>query len=146
MKFIVKKFDQLTNYELYCVLRIRSEVFVVEQDCVYQDMDNKDLIAYHMLGFKDQKIIAYARIFNSGDYFSKPSIGRILVNREERKKNYGYLLVKESIHFIEEKFSERIIHISAQKYLVKFYNSLGFIQKGSAYLEDGIPHVAMIKS
>lgn len=145
MKFSIKKFDELSPYELYDLLGLRSEVFVVEQDCVYQDIDDKDLRAYHVLGLLGERIAAYARIFNSGDYFSKPSIGRILVKKEERKNKYGYLLVKESIRFIEKNFVEKTIHLSAQKYLVRFYNSLGFTQKGSEYLEDGIPHVYMVK-
>ncbi len=145
MTYHFKTFNELTREDLYNILQLRSEVFVVEQDCVYQDLDNKDKTAFHVLGIKDNKIIAYARIFNSGDYFTKPSIGRILVKKEFRKHNYGYQLVKQSIYYIEKNFTEKKILISAQKYLIKFYSSLGFIQQGKGYLEDGIPHIKMLR-
>ena len=146
MDFIVKKFNELSIQELYAILQLRSEVFVVEQDCVYQDIDYKDQKAFHILGIKEEKIIAYARIFNSGDYFSKPSIGRIIVKENQRKYKYGFQLVEESIQYIEDNFIEKTILISAQTYLTKFYNSLGFIQQGEGYLEDGIPHIKMIRN
>lgn len=146
MEFVVKKFNELSIQELYAILQLRSEVFVVEQDCVYQDIDYKDQKAFHILGIKEEKIIAYARIFNSGDYFSKPSIGRIIVKENQRKYKYGFLLVEESIQYIEDNFIEKTILISAQTYLTKFYNSLGFIQQGEGYLEDGIPHIKMIRN
>ena len=146
MEFVVKKFNELSIKELYAILQLRSEVFVVEQDCVYQDIDYKDQKAFHVLGIKEEKIIAYARIFNSGDYFSKPSIGRIIVKENQRKYKYGFQLVEESIQYIEDNFIEKIILISAQTYLTKFYNSLGFIQQGEGYLEDGIPHIKMLRN
>ena len=146
MEFIIKTFSELTTEELYQILRLRSEVFVVEQDCVYQDIDNKDQISYHVLGLKENELVAYSRIFDSGDYFSKPSIGRILVKESERKFNYGHQLVDTSIQFILDNFKEKDILISAQTYLLKFYNSHGFIQEGKEYLEDGIPHVKMLRT
>ncbi|MEN8857739.1 MAG: GNAT family N-acetyltransferase [Flavobacteriaceae bacterium] len=146
MEFVVKKFNELSIQELYTILQLRSEVFVVEQDCVYQDIDYKDQKAFHILGIKEEKIIAYARIFNSGDYFSKPSIGRIIVKENQRKYKYGFQLVEESIQYIEDNFIEKTILISAQTYLTKFYNSLGFIQQGEGYLEDGIPHIKMLRN
>jgi len=146
MEFVVKKFNELSIQELYAILQLRSEVFVVEQDCVYQDIDYKDQKAFHVLGIKEEKIIAYARIFNSGDYFSKPSIGRIIVKENQRKYKYGFQLVEESIQYIEDNFIEKTILISAQTYLTKFYNSLGFIQQGEGYLEDGIPHIKMLRN
>jgi ElaA protein len=146
MEFVVKKFNELSIQELYAILQLRSEVFVVEQDCVYQDIDYKDQKAFHILGIKEEKIIAYARIFNSGDYFSKPSIGRIIVKENQRKYKYGFQLVEESIQYIEDNFIEKTILISAQTYLTKFYNSLGFIQQGEGYLEDGIPHIKMLRN
>ena len=146
MEFVVKKFNELSIQELYAILQLRSEVFVVEQDCVYQDIDYKDQKAFHILGIKEEKIIAYARIFNSGDYFSKPSIGRIIVKENQRKYKYGFQLVSASIQYIEDNFIEKTILISAQTYLTKFYNSLGFIQQGEGYLEDGIPHIKMLRN
>ncbi|CAI8306264.1 MAG: Acetyltransferase [Flavobacterium sp. SCGC AAA160-P02] len=145
MKIIIKKFEDLTIENIYSILQLRSEVFVVEQNCVYQDLDNKDQIAYHVIGIKNNQLIAYSRIFDSGDYFAKPSIGRIVVKKEYRGFSLGYKLVKESIVFIEKTFTEKSILISAQKYLTKFYNTLGFVQQGEEYLEDGIPHVKMIR-
>jgi len=146
MIFIIKRFNELSTQELYTVLQLRAEVFVVEQDCVYQDLDNKDLDAYHVLGVLDTKIVAYARIFKPGDYFLESSIGRIVVKKEFRKFQYGYQLVQNSIQFIENNLQQNTILISAQSYLTKFYNSLGFTQVGEEYLEDGIPHIKMLKS
>ena len=146
MIFIIKRFNELSTQELYTVLQLRAEVFVVEQDCVYQDLDNKDLDAYHVLGVLDTKIVAYARIFKPGDYFLESSIGRIVVKKEFRKFQYGYQLVQNSIQFIENNLQQNTILISAQSYLTKFYNSLGFTQVGEEYLEDGIPHIKMLKT
>ena len=145
MIFTIKRFNELSIQELYVILQLRAEVFVVEQDCVYQDLDNKDLDAYHVLGVLDTKIVAYARIFKPGDYFLESSIGRIVVKKEFRKFQYGYQLVQNSIQFIENNLQQNTILISAQSYLTKFYNSLGFTQVGEEYLEDGIPHIKMLK-
>lgn len=146
VEFSVKTFDEITASEMYQMLRLRSEVFVVEQDCVYQDIDNKDQKAFHVFGFKKDKLVAYSRVFDSGDYFDLPSIGRIVVKEEERQFKYGYELVDKSIQYILENFTEKSILISAQTYLLKFYNSLGFIEQGEEYLEDGIPHMKMLRS
>lgn len=143
---ITKTFSELSVVELYAILRLRSEVFVVEQDCVYQDIDDKDQKAVHIIGFKNGRVVAYTRIFKPGDYFSKASIGRVAVAENERTYGYGYVIVKHSIKAIRNYFNEKIIKISAQTYLKKFYNSLGFQQVGEEYLEDGIPHVSMIKN
>jgi ElaA protein len=143
--FHFKTFSELSALGIYEILRLRSEVFVVEQDCVYQDIDGKDQKAIHVLGFKGNQLIAYARIFDSGDYFELPSIGRIVVKEEERQFKYGHELVKESIQYILENFQEKSILISAQTYLTKFYNTHGFEQVGEGYLEDGIPHIKMLR-
>lgn len=146
MKYVVKKFNELNTEELYAILQLRSEVFVVEQDCVYQDIDYKDQRAFHVIGIKENSIVAYARVFDSGDYFEFPSIGRILVKKDQRKYKYGHELVQKSITYIENNFENTSILISAQKYLLKFYNNLGFLQQGEEYLEDGIPHIKMLRS
>lgn len=146
MKFIVKNFTELSRDELYSILQLRSEVFVVEQDCVYQDIDYKDQKAFHVIGVKDSKIVAYARVFDSGDYFELPSIGRILVKEDQRAFKYGHQLVQEAISYIEHHFTKTAILISAQTYLLKFYNNLGFVQQGETYLEDGIPHIKMLRN
>lgn len=145
MNFITKSFQELTINELYQILQLRSEVFVVEQNCVYQDIDFKDQKALHVLGFKNNNLVAYTRIFKPGDYFENSSIGRVLVKESERKFGYGHDIMKASINAIKTCFKEGKITISAQKYLTKFYETHGFIQVGKEYLEDGIPHIRMDK-
>jgi len=146
LKVIIKPFSKLTTNELYSILQLRSEVFVVEQNCVYQDIDAKDQKALHVIGLKNNKIIAYTRVFKPGDYFLEASIGRVVVKQSERKYNYGHQIVTDSIKAIETNFNEKIIKISAQTYLKKFYESHGFQKVGKEYLEDNIPHIAMIKT
>lgn len=146
MEFLVKKFDALSLNELYAILQLRSEVFVVEQDCVYQDLDFKDQNALHVFGFKKDTIVAYTRIFKPGDYFKEASIGRVVVKDTERKYGYGHDLMKASINAVNIKFDTLEITISAQVYLKKFYETHGFKKVGKEYLEDGIPHIEMIKS
>ncbi len=141
----IKKFDELNVTELYHILRLRSAVFVVEQDCVYEDIDGKDFKAIHVIGYKDTEVVAYTRIFKPGDYMEKASIGRVVVKQSERKYGYGVAIMKASILAVEHHFNEQEIQISAQYYLKKFYNSLGFIENGDTYLEDGIPHIFMEK-
>ena len=141
----VNFFKDLTSQELYDILQLRSEVFVVEQDCVYQDIDNKDQKALHVIGYKNNRVVAYTRIFKPGDYFALASIGRVVVSKIERENKYGYDIMEASINVIKELFKENTIKISAQCYLKKFYSNLGFKQLGEEYLEDGIPHIAMIK-
>lgn len=145
LKVIIKNFSELTTEDLYAILQLRSEVFVVEQDCVYQDIDYKDQKAIHVIGYKNDKIVAYTRIFKPGDYFLEASIGRVVVEKTERKYRYGHIIMKASIKEIQKIFNELTIKISAQKYLKKFYESHEFVQKGEEYLEDGIPHIGMIK-
>ncbi|MBC2843902.1 GNAT family N-acetyltransferase [Winogradskyella flava] len=141
-----KTFEELNTKELYDLLQLRSEVFVVEQDCVYQDVDGKDQKALHVLGYKGQKLIAYTRIFKPGDYFKEASIGRVVVKENERQHQYGYDIMNTSIKAIKHYFNESSIRISAQTYLEQFYNNLGFEAVGEEYLEDGIPHINMIKT
>jgi ElaA protein len=141
----VKKFIDLTTQELYDILQLRSEVFVVEQDCVYQDIDSKDQKALHIIGYKNDRVVAYTRIFKPGDYFDLASIGRVVVSQKERDNKYGYDIMKASIKAIKDIFNESTIKISAQCYLKQFYSNLEFKQVGVEYLEDGIPHIAMVK-
>ena len=145
LKITTKTFKELTTDELYALLQLRSEVFVVEQDCVYQDIDYKDQKALHVLGFKNDKLVAYTRLFKPGDYFNYASIGRVIVAQNEREHKYGYDIMNASINAIKEYYNETRIKISAQTYLKKFYNNLGFEEVGEGYLEDGIPHIGMIK-
>ncbi len=145
MKFKIKSFYELSLDELYSILQLRSEIFVVEQDCVYQDLDFKDQKALHVFSIKNKKIITYTRIFKPGDYFKNASIGRVIVDEKQRKFSYGHDLMKASIKAVQEKFDTSEITISAQVYLKKFYESHGFKKVGLTYLEDGIPHIEMIK-
>ena len=142
----IKTYNQLSLDDLYYILQLRSEVFVVEQDCIYQDVDGKDQKALHVIGKKDNTIIAYTRIFKAGDYFKEASIGRVVVSKKERHQQYGELLMKASIQATEDNFGTIEIKLSAQKYLENFYNNLGFTTIGEPYLEDGIPHIAMVKN
>ncbi|MBS9461310.1 GNAT family N-acetyltransferase [Flagellimonas sp. 389] len=146
MKVGSKTFNELSNKELYDIMRLRSEVFVVEQNCIYQDLDDKDQKALHVFGKKDEKIVAYTRIFKPGDYFDATSIGRVVVAKEERKYGYGKLIMEASLAEISKRFSDVAVELSAQTYLVKFYTDLGFASYGEEYLEDGIPHIRMKKS
>lgn len=141
-----KSFSELTTNELYAILQLRAEVFVVEQNCVYQDIDGKDQKALHVIGFKKDKIVAYCRIFKPNDYFEKASIGRVVVAKNERKFGYGHVIFQHSMEAVETHFKETSIKISAQLYLKKFYESHGFQQVGDGYLEDDIPHIAMAKN
>jgi ElaA protein len=141
--FKLKRFNELSASELYEVLRLRSEVFVVEQNCVYQDIDGKDLLALHLMAYVDQVLVAYSRIFKPGDYFDVSSIGRVVVDARFRGQNYGYNLMEKAILSVAEEIGPFRIHISAQQYLQKFYESLGFKPNGDFYLEDGIPHLGM---
>lgn len=141
----VKTFNQLTTNELYDLLQLRSEVFVVEQDCVYQDIDGTDEKALHVLGFKNDRIVAYTRIFKPGDYFHQASIGRVVVKQNERQYKYGYDIMEASIKAVKNYFNVTQIKISAQVYLKTFYKNLGFIENGKEYFEDGIPHIEMEK-
>ena len=146
IKIFTKRFNQLSKNELYKIFHIRSKVFIVEQNCLYQDIDFKDQKALHILIKKKKEIIGYSRIFKPGDYFKKASIGRVVISKENRDKGYGKILMRESIKAIENNFKEKEIKISAQKYLLDFYTSIGFKKEGEEYLEDGIPHISMIKN
>jgi len=146
IEIYTKTFNELSTSELYDLLQLRSAVFVVEQDCVYQDLDGKDKKALHILGKKNSKVVAYTRVFKPGDYFKEASIGRVVVADDERQHKYGYDIMKASIKAIANSYDTNTIKLSAQTYLKKFYNNLGFIEQGEGYLEDNIPHIAMLKS
>ena len=135
----VKEWAELSTREVENIFSLRSEVFVVEQDCVYQDIDGKDQKAKHVLGKKENDIVAYARVFKPGDYFKEASFGRAVVKKTERGKGVGDELVKNCLEII----TEEEIKISAQSYLKGFYGKHGFKAEGNEYLEDGIPHTAM---
>lgn len=144
LNIVIKPFNELSILELYNLLQLRSEVFVVEQDCVYQDIDGKDQKALHVIGYKNDRIVAYTRLFKPGDYFKASSISRVIVVKNQRQFKYGYDIMEASIKAIKTHFNVTEIKISAQCYLKKFYNNLEFFEVGDEYLEDGIPHIGML--
>tara|TARA_B110000914_G_scaffold34169_1_gene27005 strand:- start:108 stop:551 length:444 start_codon:yes stop_codon:yes gene_type:complete len=144
LKITTYTYHQLSKEMLYQIIRLRLEVFVLEQNCIYQDLDNKDQKAIHLVGEEDGKLIAYTRLFKKGDYFENASIGRVIVKKESRKKDYGKTIMQKSIEELKNEHNEENIEISAQKYLIKFYLDLGFKKIGEEYLEDNIPHIKML--
>jgi ElaA protein len=143
IQFKISAFNELSVQELYKVLQLRSEVFVVEQNCVYQDIDGKDEKAHHVLGFYNNELVAYTRLFDAGISYQNASIGRVLVKQCYRDKNWGHDLMRFSIQAIQDLYNKTAITIGAQEYLKKFYESHGFKQTSQTYLEDGIPHIEM---
>lgn len=173
MTWTFRRFDELTPHELYAIMQLRNEVFVVEQNCVFQDADNKDQACHHLMGWgaaergkgwetiegderretgKDgnewdvSKLLAYARIVPAGVSYAEPSIGRIISSPKARGKGAGRELVQRSIDALYALYGNNVIRIGAQLYLKKFYESFGFIQAGHIYIEDGIEHIEMLLS
>ena len=144
IKWKEQAFNELNTKELYEISRVRSEVFVVEQEILYNDFDRKDYKAIHLSGFIEEELVAYARIFEKGDYYEDHTgFGRVAVIEKERGNNYGKELVKKCVEVCKKNFDKQEIKISAQAYLEKFYIDLGFERRGEGYMEDGIPHCAM---
>ena len=143
LNWTYKSFDELTAAELYSILQLRTEVFSVEQNCVYQDMDGKDQAAFHLCGWAGADLAAYCRILPSGISYSHPSIGRVVTSPAYRKGGYGRELMQYAITKTIIQFGDPVIIISAQLYLQNFYQSLGFVKTSEPYLEDGIPHIKM---
>ena len=139
-------FNELGLAELYSILQLRNEVFVVEQNCVYQDADNKDALSYHLSGWDANTLVAYCRILPPGISYPEASIGRVVTSPAYRNNGCGLELMKEAIIQTLAQFECNAIKISAQLYLQKFYEQLGFIQVSETYLEDNIPHIEMLLS
>jgi ElaA protein len=142
--WICKAFDELTAAELYAILRLRSEVFVVEQNCVFLDMDDKDQYCHHLIGRRGEILAGYCRIVPAGISYEESSIGRIVTSPVLRGHGIGRELILQSVHSLYMLYGKQPIRIGAQYYLLKFYESFGFVQKGEIYLEDGIEHVQML--
>lgn len=138
-----KSFNELSVGELYAILQLRNAVFVVEQNCVYQDADNNDYNSFHLSGWHGAKLVAYCRILPPGVAYPEASIGRVISSPAYRKAGYGRELMKLAISNTLAEFNCSKITISAQQYLKFFYTSLGFIQVSETYLEDNIPHIKM---
>ncbi len=156
MKWILKKYEELTLDELHSIIQLRINVFIVEQNCPYEELDDKDKFAYHFFAFlpngmvgveeNPSQIVAYTRIFKPGDYYEQAAIGRVVVHPDFRKDGIGYELMVNSIGQIKKLFQADQVKIGAQTYLKRFYESLGFQKEGTEYIEDGIPHIHMIKN
>lgn len=146
MKWILKKFDELSLQELYALLQLRNEVFIIEQNCIYPDLDNKDQSAYHLMCFENNKLIAYTRILPPGISYIDPAIGRVVTAVSARGSGLGKELMLRSVEVCENLFGKIPISLGAQVYLKKFYESLGFFTAGEMYLEDGIEHVKMTRN
>jgi len=143
MNFSIKQFNELTTFELYALLALRSEVFVVEQNCVYQDLDEIDQQSAHLLLTENEKIIGTLRIVPAGIIYKETAIGRVCLSANFRLNGLGIELMRFAMnHCFNEKINS--IRISAQAHLEKFYAQLGFESTGKAYLEDGIPHLEML--
>lgn len=140
-----KSFDALTTRELYSILRLRNEVFVVEQNCIFQDADDKDQECHHLAGYRDNQLAAYARIVPAGVAFDQVSIGRFVTAPALRKLGLGKLLMQQALNHAYHLFGRSTIKIGAQLYLKNFYESFSFVQVGEVYDEDGIPHIHMLK-
>ncbi|HVB03077.1 MAG TPA: GNAT family N-acetyltransferase [Chitinophagaceae bacterium] len=142
----VSEFGQLSSKEIYNILRLRSEVFVVEQQCIFLDLDELDFQAIHLTGYNKGQLIAYSRLFNKGIVAALPSIGRVVISPQSRHNGIGKILMGKAIDLIYELYGRQPIFIGAQCYLQKFYNSFGFKTQGEIYFEDGIAHVKMVLS
>ncbi|NVK03369.1 MAG: GNAT family N-acetyltransferase [Flavobacteriia bacterium] len=140
---VIKDWDSLSKEELYAILRIRQEVFVVEQHCPYLDLDDHDQSSYHLIMTDDEGIIAYTRLLPPGQIYKEPSIGRVITAERARRKGIGREAMDASMKFVLDNWGEPI-RIMAQSYLLKFYESYGFVKEGEEFLEDGLPHWYMV--
>jgi ElaA protein len=141
----LKHFDELSVQQLYLILQLRNEVFVVEQNCVFQDADDKDQACYHLMGFQNELLVAYTRIVPPHIIYKEASIGRVVTSLAVRRNGTGKALMQNSIQHVYELFGNVPVKIGAQLYLQSFYEGFGFVQEGGIYLEDGIEHIHMIK-
>ena len=146
MNWYTKNFEALSLDEFHDILKLRIDIFVVEQNCPYSELDNKDKMALHCFA-KDQEqhIIAYTRIFKPGDYYKEASFGRVLVQKEYRNKKLGYELIKQTLLAIQANMGQVPVKIGAQAHLERFYGVFDFKKVGQGYIEDGIPHIYMLK-
>lgn len=143
MDISIKHFNELTTKELYRILQLRSEVFVLEQKVIAPDCDNKDLDAFHLQIIDEGKLIGYCRILNKGVSYDSYSIGRVIISAQARGKKLGFKLIQEAIHFVETYWKGECITISAQAHLTHFYGLNGFKAISEPYIEDSLPHIKM---
>ena len=145
MNWLYSTFDDLTSKQLYDILKLRQDIFIIEQDCIYPDMDGSDAIAHHLMGYEDEKLVAYLRVFDAGIKFDEASIGRIVIPFDKRGTGLGEELVTEGINRVENG-TKVPIRIEAQAHLDKFYSRLGFVAEGEIYVVDGIDHIQMLRT
>jgi ElaA protein len=145
LHWTLSAFDKLSLTELYAIMRLRQEVFVLEQKCPFIDADGKDQASYHLSGYLDNDIAAYARIVPPGVIYKEPSIGRIVTATKHRQAGYGKQLMEKSLRETENFFGNTAIRIMAQQYLKRFYEYYGFKQLGEPFLEDDIWHIIMLR-
>lgn len=144
MNWKIKKFNELTVEEMYKILALRNEIFIVEQECPYLDCDNKDLKSYHLFAEENGEIVSYLRVLEKGVSYDEISIGRVAVKKNYRGNGISREMMLKAIEFIENELLETTIKIQAQAYLINFYSSLGFEAVSEEYLEDNIPHIDML--
>ncbi|GHE23197.1 GNAT family N-acetyltransferase [Sphingobacterium griseoflavum] len=145
IQWVVKPFAELSGLQLYQILQLRIDVFMLEQDCLYRECDDKDLASLHLFGTHNQQIVAYARLLPAGISYSDLSIGRVVVRADYRKYRIGKELMNHAIAYWKSVEPSTPIRISGQLYLQKFYEDLGFEKVSEVYLEDNIPHIEMLK-
>ncbi|MFI5156822.1 MAG: GNAT family N-acetyltransferase [Chitinophagales bacterium] len=143
MDWICKTFDELSPHELYAMLQLRNEVFIVEQHCPYQDMDNKDPYCHHLMCWSEKKLVAYTRLVPPEISYAESSIGRVVSSPSVRRTGIGKILISKSIDLLKALYPGVSIKIGAQLYLKEFYESFSFKQTSETYIEDGIPHIEM---
>lgn len=143
MKIIIKQFHELNTEELYQILKLRSDIFVVEQNCVYPDCDGRDRHAHHLFVEQNNHVVGYLRILEKGQTFDQIAIGRLVVREDYRGIGLARHIMNKALLFIDEYLHEKVVRLSAQQYLVGFYESLGFRSISEGYVEDGIPHIDM---
>lgn len=144
MNWTVRNFQELSSRELYLILQLRVNVFMLEQNCLYPECDNKDYHAKHLFAEDNGQIVAYARLLPPHISYAEPSIGRVVVHPDYRSLKLGYLLMQHAINQQIDDYPMQMIRISAQARLQAFYENLGFVAKGETYLEDNIPHIEMV--
>lgn len=146
LRWILKDYHSLSIDELYAAMKLRQEIFVVEQNCPYLDADGKDQHSHHLFGYDNETLVTYCRLVQPGVSYTEVSIGRVVVRADFRERGYGHQLMEKALQVIEEQYGTVPVRIGAQSYLIAFYGKHGFGIEGNTYLEDGIPHHIMLRS
>tara|TARA_B100000945_G_C20212204_1_gene516594 strand:- start:167 stop:619 length:453 start_codon:yes stop_codon:yes gene_type:complete len=144
LNIYIRSYNELNKRELFDIYFLRQEVFIVEQNCVYQDIDQKDQYSYHLMAYDNEILVAYLRIVHPGISYDEPSIGRVLTKIDYRGRGIAKNIMQSAIQKVRDVYKHSNIRISAQEYLIPFYTSLNFESIGEVYLEDDIPHIEMM--